>query len=241
MRAIGLLFLVSAVCLGDAGDVIKYIDAPAGEPDGLEWVNGSLYITSDQSHKIYQISPADGAIISSFDAPGSGASLTGLAYDGTYLWSCRPPSIYKLNLPGGSVASTIPSPSPSSSEGLAWLAPNLRNANSSSDVIYELDPATGAILSYFTPSGADGTLGLAYDGTYLWASFMNSMLIYRMIPGDPVPVQFFLAPSESPQDICWDGQYLWMTEYLPSARVYQIDPGWVGLQAGTWGEVKTSF
>jgi hypothetical protein len=241
MRSLFVLLFCSALSFGDAGDVIKIIPAPAGEPDGLEWVNGSLYITSDQSFKIYQISPADGAVISSFDAPGSGAALTGLCYDGTYLWSCRPPSIYKLSLPSGSVVSTIPSPSPSASEGLAWLPPNLRNANSSNDVIYELDPATGAILSYYTPTGADGTLGLCYDGTYLWASFMGSMLIYRMIPGDPVPVQFFLAPSESPQDICWDGQYLWMTEYLPSAHVYQIDPGVVGFESGSWGEIKTSF
>jgi len=241
MKAVGVLLLLSAVCLGDAGDILNVIPAPAGQPDGLAWVNGHLYITSDQSKKIYEINPSDGAVISSFDAPGSGNSLTGLTYDGTYLWFCRPPSIYKLSLPDGSQVLTFPSPSPSNSEGLAWMPPYLMNSNSSSDVIYELDPSTGSVVDYFIPQGADGTLGLTYDGTYLWASFMGSLLIYRMIPGDPVPVQYFLSPSDNPQDLCWDGQYLWMTEYVASAHIYQIDPGVVGLDAGSWGSIKTSF
>jgi len=187
------------------------------------------------------VNPASGAVISSFAGPGSADALTGLTYDGTYLWSCSPPSIYKLSLPGGGIVSTIASPSPSASEGLVWISGHLWNCSSSNDAVYELDPATGSVISYFVPSGADGTLGLTYDGTYMWASFIGSMLIYRLIPGDPVPVQFFLAPSESPQDMAWDGQYLWLAEYETSAHLYQIDPGVVGLDSRSWAGIKSNF
>ncbi len=240
MRAAFMVAAVSAVCFAGAGDVIKVIPAPAGNPDGLVWIDGSLWITSDDSFTIYEISPDDGAVLSSIPGIG-GTSLTGLTWDGTHLWSCSPPSIYKRSLPSGTVVGTIPSPSTSSSEGLCWIGSHLWNCNSGNNVIYELDPATGSILSYFIPSSAGGTLGLTYDGTYLWASFINSGMIYRMIPGDPIPVQFFLAPTEHAQDLAWDGQYLWLTEYVATGpHVYQIDPGVFGLARTTWGSIKTS-
>ncbi len=238
MKHLLVLAIAASLCLADAGDVLKVIPAPAGNPDGLTWIGGSLYITSDATHMIYQINPEDGAVLSSFSGPGSNDALTGLTWDGTYLWSCSPPSIYKLSLPGGSVVSTIPSPSIGSSEGLAWISSHLWNCSQSNNVVYELDPATGAILDYFIPSGANGTLGLVYDGAYLWVSFVGSNLIYRMIPGDPVPVQYFLSPSESTQDLAFDGQYLWVTEYEMDAHVYQIDPGVIGFAPATWGSLK---
>lgn len=241
MRSMLTVLAVVSICLADAGDVIKIIPAPAGNPDGLVWIGGSLWITSDVTHMIYKIDPADGAVQDSIAGVG-GDALTGLTFDGTYLWSCSPPSIYKRSLPGGTVVATIPSPSTTASEGLAWIGSHLWNANSSNDVVYELDPATGTILSYFIPSSADGTLGLTYDGTYMWASFIGSSMIYAMIPGDPVPVSFFLAPTDNAQDMAWDGQYLWLTEYVANgAHVYQIDPGLIGLAPSSWGAVKASF
>ena len=137
---------------------------------------------------------------------------------------------------------SIPGPNTTCNEGLAWDGSSIWSTNWTDDMVYELDPATGDILSFFFPSGSDGATGLAWDGTYIWVSMQGSVTLYRMIPGDPIPVSFCLAPCETPQDMAWDGEYIWITEYeATGAQVYQIDPGEVGLSPATWGHVKTLF
>ncbi|MBN1433533.1 hypothetical protein JW921_02165 [Candidatus Fermentibacterales bacterium] len=237
-----LVAMAVSLALADPGDVVSVIPAPGGNPDGLTWVDGSLYITSDSDFMIYEIDPDDGTVLDFFIGYGDDDVLTGLTYDGTDLWSCSNQFIYKRSLPDGTVLDSIPAPNPTCNEGLAWDGSSIWSTNWNDDMVYELDPSNGDILSFFFPSGSDGATGLAWDGTYLWVSMQGSVLIYRMIPGDPTPVSFFLAPCDTPQDLAWDGEYLWVTEYVASgAMVYQIEPGEIGLSPATWGSIKTEF
>lgn len=240
-----VLAITALVSFADMGDVISTIPAPAGNPDGLTWINGSLWITSDDTFEIYKINPGTGAIEDSIAGHGNDVSLTGLTYDGTYLLSTCHPMIYSREVTGGAVVDSIPAPGASVNEGLAWDGTSIWSTNWQDNLVYELDPANGDILSFFfpqAPSDYDGLTGIAYDGFFLWISDQDSKVIMQCVPGDPIPWEFFLAPCDVPQDLAWDGTYLWVTEYeATGAMVYQIDPGPGALVPATWGSIKTEF
>jgi streptogramin lyase len=237
------VILVSAA-LADQGDVISQIPAPGGNPDGLTWIDGNLWITSDDEYEIYEINPANGAVITTIPGYGNDASLTGLAYDGTYLLSTCHPMIYFRETDDGAVVDSIPAPGATANEGLTWDGASLWSTNYNDNLVYEIDPETGDLLSYFFPQAADydGLTGLTYDGFFLWITDQNSQLILKCVPGQPIPWEFFMAPCETPQDLAWDGTTLWVTEYKATgARVYQVDPGPGALTQATWAGIKAEF
>lgn len=51
---------------------------------GLEWINGTLWVTVPPAATTYQLDPTTGAILRQFPAPGSRPH--GLAWDGELLW-----------------------------------------------------------------------------------------------------------------------------------------------------------
>jgi hypothetical protein len=245
MRIVILLACVLALSASaDMGDILKQFSAPAGNPDGLTYLDGYLWITSDVGFTIFQVDTADGSMNNYIPGHGEG-NLTGLTTDETDLYSCctgTPTAyIYRREIPSGTVLDSIPAPH-RNSEGLAWDGTYLWNTNYTTDSIYQLDPTTGEVLDKYYPNNPDGCTGLVYDGYFLWATFQGSQMIYKMIPGDPVPVAYCLAPCEIPQDLAWDGQYLWLTEYVADdAQIYKVDPGPLGFDSYTWGSLKASF
>jgi len=239
-----LALAVVLVASADQGDVLSMIPAPAGNPDGLTWIDGSLWITSDTEFEIYEIDPATGNVLTTLPGHGNDQSLTGLTYDGTYLRSCCHPMIYSWNLSTNAVVDSIPAPGSTANEGLAWDGSSIWSTNYNDNIIFEIDPDDGTLLSYFYPQSTDfdGLTGLAYDGFFLWVSDQDSQLIMKFVPGQPIPWEYFLAPCETPQDLAWDGSALWVTEYVASgAKVYQLDPGPGALDAATWAQIKAEF
>ncbi len=245
-QAVVLILFVAAFAAADMGDVISTIPAPAGNPDGLTWIDGNLWITSDNNFEIYEIDPDDGTVLTTIDGHGNDISLTGLTYDGSHLLSCCHPMIYFRETDDGTVVDSIPAPGASVNEGLAWDGSSVWSTNWQDNLIYEVDPANGDILSYFFPQEPpfdyEGLTGLAYDGFFLWVTDQETQMVMQMVPGDPYPWEMFTAPCETPQDLAWDGEYLWLTEYVASgAMVYQIDPGEGALTPATWGHIKSEF
>lgn len=245
MRVFIILTALAAFpVFADMGDVISTIPAPAGNPDGLTWIDGNLWITSDDNFEIYEINPTNGAIITTIPGHGNDVSLTGLTYDGQYLLSCCHPMIYFRETDDGTVVDSIPAPGSSVNEGLAYDGSSVWSTNWQDNLVYEIDPANGDLLSFFFPQATDfeGLTGLAYDGFFLWISDQNSKMIFKCVPGQPIPWEIFLAPCDVPQDLAWDGTSLWVTEYeATGAMVYQIDPGPGALEQETWGGIKAEF
>lgn len=73
------------------GGVIRSIPAPGNRtPRGLEWDGTWLWVVDGNTNPddaIYQIDPADGGVVASYQPAGVPVALMyGLAFDGTYLW-----------------------------------------------------------------------------------------------------------------------------------------------------------
>lgn len=245
MRAtLALLVLFMGLALAYPGEVLHQIPAPGGYPDGLTYADGYLWITSDADMVIYQINPEDGAVVGQIDPPGPDPEyVTGLTWNGTHLLvTVKPWKIYYVDINTGMAVDSIPAPSGSNNEGLAWDGEFLWSTNFGNNVIYKLDPGTGDVLEWFQPFSPGGNTGLTYDGYNLYVSMQNTQLIYVMLPMVPQPVAYYMAPCNIPQDLAWDGEYLWVTEYEETgAQVYKMDPGTQHLSPATWARVKTMF
>lgn len=243
-----LILALVTFSLADLGDILSTIPAPAGNPDGLVWIDDYLWITSDVTYMIYKIDPSTGAALDSMPGLGSDC-LTGLTYDGEYLLVCDHPWIYYRDLATGDVVDSIPPPNSQTNEGLAWdvTSNTIWSTNWRDNLVYEVDPETGTILDYFFPQNPgksfEGLTGLAFDGFFLWITDQNTQSLMRMLPGDPWPWDIVvLSTIATPQDLAWDGTSLWVTEYeVSGAQVYQIDPGEGALTPATWGNIKSEF
>ncbi|MBN2055807.1 hypothetical protein JW905_12840 [bacterium] len=87
-----------------------------------------------------------------------------------------------------------------------------------------LDPMTGAEMGTFNLPLAPGScLGLAWDGTYLWASSDNGQ-IYKVDRTSGATVFQFSAPMSYPDEMAWDGIYLYV-KGPETGPIYVIDPG----------------
>ena len=73
-----IVFALALFALGTAapGDVVSFFTAPAGNPDGLTWINSNIWITSDDTNMIYECDPTSGNVLNSFAGHGAATLLS---------------------------------------------------------------------------------------------------------------------------------------------------------------------
>ena len=100
------------------------------------------YVWLATGDKLSALDPASGELVRAIDVPAH----AGTAFDGRYLWQIAGDRIQKIDPPTGRVLETIPAPGGSGDSGLAWAEGSLWVGRYRERSIYEIDPATGAIL-----------------------------------------------------------------------------------------------
>lgn len=92
--------------INTTGRIEHTIKAPEGL-SGIVRAKWNLWAASSISKKIYQINPANGAILKTLNAPGWQNSTFvisyGLAWDGVYLWVSTNDSFYKIDPGSGAI------------------------------------------------------------------------------------------------------------------------------------------
>lgn len=166
-------------------------------------------------------------------APDAGGAyaFTGLP-DGTYAVRQELPTGWMQTGPGpatgpdllAQVTRNFPSPE-AMPMGVAWVNGSLyvvhRGASGVADNrVYELDPATGAVVRSFLAPGQ--TYGLAFDGTDLWGadSSVSPNQVYRFDLNGNL-LQQFTAPGSPAQGVAWDAGSLWVGA---GGTIYKVDP-----------------
>ncbi|MCP4581424.1 MAG: transglutaminase [candidate division Zixibacteria bacterium] len=95
--------------------------------------------------------------------------------------------------------------------GMASDGEYLYLADCKSDMIYQIDPEKGAIISEFDAPGFRPQ-GLAYDGEFLWLVDAEEEVILQIDPKTKVNVKSLWCPAERPAGLAWDGKYLWLAD-----------------------------
>jgi hypothetical protein len=209
----------------DVGDVVHQIPSPEQDySQGLTWDGQYLWVSGGYDRMIYQLDPADGTVINSYQS--SITSLRGMTWDGTYLWVgswSSPHTVYKLEPTTGSVISSFDAPG-GPAHGLAWADGFLWVSGDYQ--IYKINPSDGSIVSSFIPppGGAYNPRGLAWDGQSIWAGYQSSGVIYQLDPTNGNIITSFASPAGfMQQGLTWDGQYLWSTG--GDNVIYKIEVG----------------
>jgi len=207
----------------------------------IAWDGKTLWMGENLNSSIYQIDPANGIVVSKFYGPSS--NPWGLAWNGVNLYSGtitmyhKPPGdtlpdyVYTVTTTGSKLnqweAPDSPDATPHGAAydtvtGSLWLSDGYYN------MIYELNPANGAVLSSFSFPGVEPH-GLTWDGSYLYAIDNPTQTLYKLdTSGNTIDTVSIAALGDDPEGLTWDGQYFWITENQ-NDMIYQIDAGMLTL------------
>lgn len=93
--------------------------------------------------------------------------------------------------------------------GLTFDGSYLWVADYKTDLIYKLDPASGAIVHQISSPGF-WPMGLAWDGQCLWNVDRNQKKIFKIDPQDGTILKTIDTPCNYPEGLTWDGSTLWV-------------------------------
>ena len=224
--------------------VIKTIPSP-DFPYGLTFDGTYLWVGTSYANSsgdfLWKIDTTNGSVAGTIPVPDPNGFYTvkALAFDGTYLWvfedlpsSSHPDKFYKVNPANGAILKTINSPfndylgGMDFGDGSLWVSQYYSSSPASNNVIHQIDTTNGAILQTFSTVG-EQPMGVAFDGQYVWCAEdtgfgATRQEIYQYDPnGGTYTGTFIKNPDNSPRDMAWDGQYLWLVGYN-NRLLYQI-------------------
>jgi streptogramin lyase len=137
-------------------------------------------------------------------------------------------NIYRMDPETGEVLGVVPYAG-ESPHGLAYDGHNLWQGDYPNDVLYKLDPLTGAIRDSFpAPGGTEGQhLGIGWDGEWLWiADTHGPEKIWKVDTLGVVHGQI-PAPGDSPFGLAWGAGFIWVSNNVlggAPATIYKLDP-----------------
>ncbi len=112
--------------------------------------------------KLCALDPASGQLLRAIDVPAP----AGTAFDGKHLYQLAGEVIRKIDLATGDVLGTIAAPSGGVNSGLAWAEGSLWLGRYSERKIFQIDPATGAVVR--TIESNRFVTGIAWVDGELW-------------------------------------------------------------------------
>ncbi len=112
----------------------------AREVGGVTFDGSRVWFASGD--RINALDPGTGALVGRIDVAGH----AGTAFDGRHLFQIAEDRIQRIDPETGTVLDTIPAPGGGADSGLAWAEGSLWVGQYRARKIYEVDPATGAIL-----------------------------------------------------------------------------------------------
>jgi len=163
-------------------------------------------------------------IVATYQIPNSSS---GLAWDGTYLYSgiygSNGDQIYQIDPSDGSYSLAFTGPQ-GDAFGLTYDGTYLWTTDhpSTPAVAIQMDWTGGQLSSFNLPDRYMS--GIAYDGGDFWVAtyYPDPSTIYK-VNSSGGTITSFTAPDNQPWDLCMENGYLWMADYWGDT-LYRIDP-----------------
>ena len=192
----------------DTGAVLRVIDTPVPAHNsggsGLAYSGQSLYYANIDNRTIYEIDSITGDVTNTFIGPNGQIDALGFGTTsfGETLFSLQfgfgNARIHLVDPDTGALFSTV-------NTGLTLIGGMDYNPISGTlfvgefginDVLYELNPETGAVVNQFdAPSGATG---IGFDGPRLFVSDREADAIFELNPTNGDIINSFPSPDDSP-------------------------------------------
>jgi len=150
-----------------SGEIIVFFENPGIAQDhGIAFDGQSLWINDFSTLKVFEVSPATGKILSSFDIPEMGSGASGITWDGQYLYLVswlEQNKLYKVDKKGNLIGilelKGLAGPTITFDGEFFWVA-------DCGPCICKYD--TEGNLRGKIYAVAEGTWAMAHDGKYLW-------------------------------------------------------------------------
>ncbi len=221
--------------------VVATLVAPGGDPVGLAYDSGSLWVADSATCRITRVRVSDGQVLTSFDAPGEaiviqeaeakgivpgpnpGGTPAGMTWGNGALWvACLSDGrIYEVNpnLPTtdpGHIVAVLDS-NAFTPFGLAFGGGALWTSDLRTGRILKIDPLTGAVLGFISaPSAASRGIVPVAPAGLAWANgslwVSAGTTLYRLDPETGSVLASTSAPGPSPAGLAFDGVYLWVAD-----------------------------
>jgi len=165
-----------------------------------------------------------GQVVFQFNAPS--VEIDGMAWDGTNLWVASDylDRIWKMDTLGN-IIDSIPAPA-AIATGLTWDGQYLWCADGGTILIYQLDPATGNVISSIPGPGSGSSCeGLAWMNDTLWNTNWSNNLIWELDPATGSIWGQFPSQGSGSTGLAWDwhDNCLWNSDQ-GTDLIYKLDP-----------------
>jgi streptogramin lyase len=198
------------------GDTPRPILRLRAELESLTFAWGSLWVTEYGSHEIRRFDPVDGTELDGIQLETS-AWILAFAQDRLWVTNRDEGTVTAIG-PDGEIAATVDLPDLASPFGIEELGGRLWVADAEGGRLYEIDPATAALVAtYELPSPA---FALAHDGEHLWVTAGDSGALIRIDAPEPV------LPFEGDATPLAAGRYTY--DGFDPPLSFAIGPGWAG-------------
>ena len=182
--------------IGSAGDILRTVtvgDAPFGvKYDG----SGSIWVANELSRNVMKVDTRSGAILATISTGDHAPYLMALDGAGNLWVSCLPRTVYVINVATAKVTATYTySISQLQTDtGIAFDGTDIWIADAYDNLVFRVDPATGANLQTVTVGKSPSYI--AFDGADLLVSNRKSNDVTQVDPRAGVVLGAFAVGAE---------------------------------------------
>jgi hypothetical protein len=199
---------------GAFGDTVFAFSLPATWPTGIAWDGEFFWNQDHDSVRIYKIDTT-GQVVRSWPEPAGMDGSGDLEWVNGHLWGVSEgaATLFEFDTLTGTALKSFKLPDSASADpnswGLTWDGAHFWHTQYGSVArTFEIDSADGHVL-YSYPSPSTATLGIAWDGRYLWCVDPLLHSVYVMNPADSSEVALYDWPVPYPLGLKWVGENMW--------------------------------
>jgi YVTN family beta-propeller protein len=168
--------------IGSNGDILNAVTVGDG-PFGVKYDgSGSIWVANELSRNVMKVDTRTGTILATISVGDHAPYLMALDGAGNLWVSCLPRTVYVINVASEKVVATYTYSINrlQTDTGIAFDGTDIWIADSYDNLVFRVDPATGAKLQTLTVGKSPSYI--AFDGASLWVSNRKSNDVTQVDP-----------------------------------------------------------